>query len=208
MMRRFVSTTTFGKRFASAVAQIGGAASDKPSTRPVSARMNAPEHRETSAAPTAWRLRTPCDDASGDLGIRVNHRRRDDQSSRLWAAVRRAVIDAWEVRVEAVDRLPVGNAKRDFARSPLVERRRGGDPEQIGEAQDTSRLCAGEIDDAFSCAARPDIALSPPVKTLTLSAIEPADRTEATWQNQGRTVAVLHLGWTLERCNCFAFGSP
>jgi LysE type translocator len=27
----------------------------------------------------------PCDDASGDLGIRVNHRRRDDQSSRLFA---------------------------------------------------------------------------------------------------------------------------
>src|ERR1700690_187905 len=60
----------------------------------------------------------------------------------------------------------------------------------------------------ISCAARPDIALSLPVKTLTLSAIEPADRTEATWRNQGRTVAVLHLGWTLERCNCFAFASP
>src|SRR5271154_4144093 len=56
----------------------------------------------------------------------------------------------------------------------------------------------------ISCAARPDIALSLPVKTLTLSAIEPADRTEATWQDHGRTVAVLHLGWTLERCNCLA----
>jgi hypothetical protein len=43
----------------------------------------------------------------------------------------------------------MGNAKRDFAGSPLVERHRGGDPKQIGEAQDASRLRAGVIDDPY-----------------------------------------------------------
>src|SRR6195256_6686542 len=58
MMRRLVSTTIFGKRFASAFAQIWCVATDCPSTRPVSARINAPEHRETNVAPAACRLRT------------------------------------------------------------------------------------------------------------------------------------------------------
>jgi hypothetical protein len=37
-----------------------------------------------------------------------------------------------KIRIEAIDRFPVRNAKRGLARSPLIERNRGGDAEQIG----------------------------------------------------------------------------
>jgi hypothetical protein len=51
-----------------------------------------------------------------------------------------------------MDRFPVRNAKRALARSPLIERNRGSDAEQIGKAQDTGHLRARVIHDAnFVC---------------------------------------------------------
>jgi hypothetical protein len=41
-----------------------------------------------------------------------------------------------------MDRFPARNAKRALARTPLIERNRESGAEQIGEAQDTGRLCA------------------------------------------------------------------
>ena len=58
MMRRFVSTTICGNRFASASAQKRCVATERPATRPVSARIKAPEHRETNVAPAACCLRS------------------------------------------------------------------------------------------------------------------------------------------------------
>jgi hypothetical protein len=71
--------------------------------------------------------------AGRDIRIwKVHHGWRDDQRPRLWAAARFAVMDAGKIRVEAIDRPPMRNAKRGLARSPLIERNRGSDAEQIG----------------------------------------------------------------------------
>jgi hypothetical protein len=47
-----------------------------------------------------------------------------------------------------MERLPMRNAKWALARSPLIERNRGSDAEQIGKAQDTGHLRAGVMHDA------------------------------------------------------------
>src|SRR5258705_9256204 len=92
-------------------------------------------------------------DADGDVRIwKVHHGRRDDQGPRLGAAARGAVIDAREIRVVAIERLPMRNTKWALARSLLIERNRGSDAKQIGKAQDTGRLCARIMHDAnFVC---------------------------------------------------------
>src|ERR1700732_101751 len=91
--------------------------------------------------------------AGGHVRIwKVHHGRRDDQGPRLWAAARGAVIDARKIRVAAMERLPMRNAKWALARSSLIERNRGGDAEQIGLQQDTGHLCASVMYDAnFVC---------------------------------------------------------
>src|SRR5229473_6351811 len=93
--------------------------------------------------------------AGGDVRIwKVHHGRRDDQGPRLWAAARGAVIDARKIRVAAMERLPMRNTKWALARSPLIERNRGSDAEQIGKAQDTGHLRARIMHDAnFVCRA-------------------------------------------------------
>src|SRR5580700_9051349 len=66
--------------------------------------------------------------AGGHVRIwKVHHSRRDDQGPRLWAAARGTVIDARKIRVAAMERLPMRNAKWALARSSLIERNRGGD---------------------------------------------------------------------------------
>src|SRR5580704_15849122 len=68
MMRRFVSTTISGNRFASVAAQIRCVATERPATRPVSARAKAPEHKETNVAPAAWCLRSQLTTPDGTTG--------------------------------------------------------------------------------------------------------------------------------------------
>src|SRR5438105_4150771 len=118
--------------------------------------------------------------AGGDVRIwEVHHGRGDDQRPRVWAAARDTVIDARKIRVAAMERLPMRDAKWALARSPLIERNRGSDAEQIGKAQDTGHLRARIIHDAnFVCSARRH-RLSLPVKTLTLPAIEASEGAEA-----------------------------
>src|SRR5208282_6307923 len=87
--------------------------------------------------------------AGGDDRIRkVDHGRRDDQGPRLCAAARGAVIDTSKTGVAAMERLPMRNTKWGLARSPLIERNRRSDAEQIGKAQDTGLLCARILNDA------------------------------------------------------------
>src|SRR4029077_8113584 len=68
MIRRFVSTTICGNRFASASAQIRCVATERPATRPVSARIKAPEHKETNVAPCACFLRSQDTTPEGLIG--------------------------------------------------------------------------------------------------------------------------------------------
>ena len=119
-------------------------------------------------------------DAAGDVRIgKVHHGRRDDQDPWLWAAVRGAVIEARKIRVAAMERLPVRNTKWAPPRSPLIDRNRGSDAEQIGQTQDTGHLRARIMHDANFVCSFADIALSLPVKTLTLPAIETSEGADA-----------------------------
>jgi hypothetical protein len=53
-----------------------------------------------------------------------------------------------------MERLPMRDTKWALARSALIERNRGSDAEQIGEAQDTGHLRARIMHDAnFVCSA-------------------------------------------------------
>src|SRR6202047_600578 len=118
-------------------------------------------------------------DAAGDVRIwKVHHGRRDDQDPRLWAAARGAVIDARKIRVAAMERLPVRNTKWAPPRSPLIDRNRGSDAEQIGQTQDTGHLRARIMHDAnFVCSACRHRVV-PPGQILTLPAIETSEDTE------------------------------
>lgn len=89
-------------------------------------------------------------DAAGDVRIgEIHHCRRDDQDPWLWAAARGAVIAARKVRVAAIERLPVRDTKWAPPRSPLIDRNRGSDAEQIGQTQDTGDLRARIMHDAY-----------------------------------------------------------
>ena len=67
-----------------------------------------------------------------------------------------------------------------LARLPLIDRNPGSDAEQIGKAQNTGHLRARIMHDAkISCAGLADIALSVPVETLTLPAIESSEGADA-----------------------------
>src|SRR4029077_8923436 len=78
----------------------------------------------------------------------------------------------------AMERLPVRNTKWAPPRSPLIDRNRGSDAEQIGQTQDTGHLRARIMHDAnFVCSACGHCVV-PPGQILTLPAIEASEDTE------------------------------